>query len=284
MKKMLLSMILVCLVFTGCHRQTSAQIVATTLPVWEFTEAICRDTNIHVSRLITEEVSCLHDYTVQVWQMRAVASAQAVVCNGAGLETFLEDVLTDADYVIDASQDVSLSCSHSHGEHHHEHDAHIWMSPENAKEMCKTICAELSVLYPEQKDRFEVNLSELLNKLDALQHYGEKTLKHLNTRDLITFHDGFSYFANSFQLHIVRSVEEESGSEASAQELTELIEFVKNSQLPAIFTEKSGSTAAAEVIARETGAAVYALDMGMSGNSYFDAMYHNIDTIKEALG
>ena len=37
------------------------------------------------------------------------------------------------------------------------------------------------------------------------------------------------------------------------------------------------------LFARETGAGVYQLDMAMSGSSYFDAMYHNLDTIKEAL-
>ena len=40
----------------------------------------------------------------------------------------------------------------------------------------------------------------------------------------------------------------------------------------------------AEMIAAETGCKLYALDMAMSGDSYFTAMYHNIDTIKEALG
>ena len=45
-----------------------------------------------------------------------------------------------------------------------------------------------------------------------------------------------------------------------------------------------GSTSAAGVISRETGVAVYSLDMAMAGDSYFDAMYRNIDTIKEALG
>lgn len=29
---------------------------------------------------------------------------------------------------------------------------------------------------------------------------------------------------------------------------------------------------------------VYSLDMAMAGDSYFDAMYRNIDTVKEALG
>ena len=79
-------------------------------------------------------------------------------------------------------------------------------------------------------------------------------------------------------------MEEESGSEASAAELKELIYLVREHRLPAIFTEKSGSASAAGIISKETGASVYSLDMAMSGDSYFDAMYHNIDTLKEALG
>ena len=72
-------------------------------------------------------------------------------------------------------------------------------------------------------------------------------------------------------------------SEASAMELKHLITITREHQLPAIFIEANGSCSAAEVIARETGAGLYTLDMAMSGNSYFDAMYRNIDTIKEAL-
>ena len=50
-----------------------------------------------------------------------------------------------------------------------------------------------------------------------------------------------------------------------------------------VFTEISGSDACAKIISAETDTAIFALDMAMSGDSYFDAMYHNIDTIKEAL-
>ena len=89
--------------------------------------------------------------------------------------------------------------------------------------------------------------------------------------------------AKSFDLTILRAVEEESGSEASAAELIELIALVKHNQLPAIFIEANGSDSAARIIAEETGASVYTLDMAMSGDSYFDAMYRNIDTLKEAL-
>ena len=66
--------------------------------------------------------------------------------------------------------------------------------------------------------------------------------------------------------------------------LKHLIGVVRENDLPAIFTERNGSTSAAGVISRETGVTVYSLDMAMAGDSYFDAMYRNIDTIKEALG
>lgn len=286
MKKLLMILILLVAVLAGCHQKDTAQIVATTLPVYEFTHTLCENTGISVSRLVTENVSCLHNYTVQVDQMRAVEAAQVVVLSGAGLEDFLGDVLVGANYVIDASSELQLACGHFHEHegHHHNHDPHIWLSPEKAKQMCRTICAELCTLYPEHKIQFEENLTRILKQLDDLQAYGATALKDLACRDLITFHDGFAYFAESFGLHILKAVEEESGSEASAKELIQLIELVKRYELPAIFTEVNGSTAAAEIISAETGAKIHTLDMAMAGNSYFDAMYRNIDAIKEAMG
>ena len=284
MKKICLFLIVLCLFLVGCQKDTESQIVASTLPVYEFTAALCEGTDISVSRLITEEVSCLHDYTLQVTQMRAVEAADAVILNGGGLEDFLEDVLKTADRVIYASEGIELSCGHHHEGHDHAHDPHIWLSPAKAKQMSQNICEELSNLYPAHKGQFAANLTGLITKLDVLQAYGETELSNLRNRHLITFHDGFAYFAESFDLHILKAVEEESGSEASAKELMEIIDLIDANALPAIFTECSGSTAAAKVISAETGAKIYSLDMAISGDSYFDAMYHNICTVKEALG
>lgn len=285
MKKHIVLSILFTLLLAGCTPKNSVQIAATTLPVYEFTATLCEGSDITVSRLVTENVSCLHDYTVQVSQMRAIESAEAVIINGAGLEDFLNDVLTDDSCVIDASEGLELTCGHHHAEdaHHHAHDPHIWLSPQMAKQMCKNITSSLTSIYPQYADTFSNNLETLLAKLDALQAYGETELSSLRCRNLITFHDGFSYFAESFDLHIIKAVEEESGSEASAKELIELIGLVNDNHLPAIFTEANGSTAAAGIIAKETGAKIFTLDMAMAGDSYFEAMYHNIDTVKEAL-
>lgn len=292
--KIVLTAALAAALLCGCAPKTDyAPIAATTLPVWDFTSRLCQDTPLAVTRLVTEQVSCLHDYSLNVRQVKAAEAAQVVVISGAGLEDFLDDLLLDVP-TIDASQGISLLHSeegheeeeHHHEEdgHHHEEDPHIWLSPENAQVMAQNICEGLSRQYPDYEDTFRANLEGLLSQLEALQRYGEEQLSGLQCRELIPFHDGFSYFAQAFHLTILESVEEESGSEASAKDLIHLTELVRDHNLPAIFTEVSGSDSAAQVIARETGCKVYALDMAMSGDSYFEAMYHNIDTIREALG
>lgn len=286
--------LLLCML-SGCSFQGQADIAATTLPVYEFTARLCEGTGITVTRLVTESVSCLHDYTLQVSQMRAISGAKAVVISGAGLEEFLEDALSGVDTVIDASQGLALlEGGHSHGdEHEHDHDdghghvhaedPHIWLSPENAKAMAENIYHGLSALYPEHAPRLQANLEALTAELDALESYGRQQLAELSCRELITFHDGFSYLAESFGLTILEAIEEESGSEASAAQLIDLIGLVREHELCALFTETNGADAAASIIAAETGARLYALDMAMAGDSYFTAMYHNIDTLKEAL-
>ena len=291
MKKLSILLIFL-LLLSGCGMREEADLAATTLPVYEFTTRLCDGTGITVTRLVTENVSCLHDYSLQVHQMRAISAADAVILSGAGLEEFLEDALTSAKHVVDASQGLTLLAGehhdhdhdgdHSHG-HLHEEDPHIWLSPKNAARMAQNICEGLCALYPSQESVFRSNLIALLSDLDALQSYGEAQLADLSCRELITFHDGFSYLAESFDLHILRAIEEESGSEASAAALIDLIGIVNDHELKALFTEINGADAAASIIAAETGVKLYTLDMAMAGDSYFEAMYRNIDTLKEAL-
>lgn len=283
-------------ILTGCAPDSQAQIAATTLPVYEFTSAICQGTPLTVTRLVTESVSCLHDYALTVRQMRAIEGAELVVISGGGLEEFMEDALASAHAVADASVGIELlpGGHHHHEEeeldhededehHHDEMDAHIWLSQENAGIMAENICNALIAQYPEYAETFRANEAALQERIQAVEQYGEEQLTNLSTREIITFHDGFSYLAQAFDLEILEAIEEESGSEASAQDLIHLIELVQSYGVRVIFTETNGSDASASIIAGETGVKTFTLDMAMAGESWFDSMYHNIDTLKEAL-
>ena len=283
MKRLFALLGLIIFLLSGCTTTQPTQIAATTLPVYEFTARLCQGTGITVTRLVTENVSCLHDYSLSVKQARAAEAAQLIVISGAGLEDFMDDLLCDKK-IIDSSIGIEAPESDHHHDHEHETDAHIWLSPENAKQMANNIYVGLCKNFPDHQATFAANLQALLADLNALQAYADQQLSSLSCREIITFHDGFGHLAHAFDLHILAAVEEESGSEASAAELKELITLVRDHNLPAIFTERNGSVSAADIIAAETGVKIYTLDMAISGDSWLDAMYQNIDTIKEALG
>ena len=208
---LILSLVVLC--FSGCGGTVdSCDIAATTLPVYQFTSMLVEGTGLTVTRLVTESVSCLHDYSLNVRQVRAVESAGLIVISGAGLEEFMEDIL-DGKQTVDASKDIPLteSChDHDHGEddhHHHEFDSHIWLSPEIAMTMARNIYSGLAEAYPQHKKLLQQNLTFLLKRLQELLDYGREQLTQLSSRDMVTFHDGFAYIAQCFDLEILAAVE-----------------------------------------------------------------------------
>ena len=174
--------------------------------------------------------------------------------------------------------------------HDHEHDNHIWMDPLRAGQMIQNLAEGLAQADPANARTYLTNAQAAAALL--AQAHGEiaASLAELSCRELITFHDGFAYFADTFGLTILRSMEEEAGSEASAHDVVELLEEIEHHALPAIFTEVNGGTATAEMIQRERGIPIYALDMMMSGptvdvngvHTYLDRIIQNAETLQEA--
>lgn len=272
----------------------SFSVVATTYPVYLFSSALCAGVDgVSVSRLNTGEISCLHDYTLSVADMKLLEGADLLAMNGAGLEDFMDDALASSQaQVVDCSQSVELLPAQGHEGHDHEteYDPHIWMDPDNASRMLDALAAALKAALPDQAQAIDANLSDAQA---ALPRTDERPLSGV---ELITFHNGFSYFAQYTGAVILTSIEEEEGSEASAKEIMEIVNLVEEHQLPAVFTEVNGSDATAQAIARETGCQVHALSMLMSGpdvssqdagtiisDYYVQVIEDNINTIREAM-
>lgn len=271
MKKILL-VLLSLLLLSGCAAPAAEHdVAATTAPVYQFACAIAEGTDVAVGQVITDTVSCLHDYSLSVRQMETVTQSALILISGLGLEDFMEDALP-AEKTADLSVGVETLGD----------DPHYWLDPDRAAVMAQNICHALSEEHPEHSETFASNTEALVGKIQALKAWGEEELKELSCRGLITFHDGFTYLADGFSLELLAAVEEEAGAEPSAEDLMKIVELVQAYDLPCVFTEKNGSDHAAAVIAAETGCKVYALDMAMSGD-WFEAMTHNINTLKEAL-
>lgn len=265
------------------------RLLATTYPVYLFTTAVTGGAEgVEVTLLVNQPTACLHDYTLTVNDMKAIEQADVILLNGGGLEDFMSDALAASSAaVIDCSQDIELLPAPGHEGHGHdtEYDPHFWMAAEAAGVMLRNIAQGLSQLDGAHSALYNKNLEEAAAALPAERLDGAE----LSCPYLITFHDGFQYFAQSRGLTILKSIEEEEGSEASAAEIKEIVALIREYGIPAIFTEKNGSDATAKAIQRETGVAVYQLELIMSGEGsglqpYLDAQARNDAAIREALG
>lgn len=270
-------------------------VVATTYPVYLLASAVAENVDgVVVERLNTGAVSCLHDYTLTVSDMKLIEGADVIAMNGAGLEDFMDDALSAAQgSVIDCSEGVQLleAVGHDHhdgdeeeGEHY---DPHIWMDPENAITMVENIQKGLIQVDPDNQQTYQENMlkaTTFLNSwdsdLEALLNWDEGP----EITGLITFHDGFQYFAKALDLPLLAAIEEEEGSEASAQVINETVSLVKENNIPVIFTEVNGSDATAQAIARETGCQVGQLTMLMDGtDSSLEAYYNGLKSNVAAI-
>ena len=277
----LLAAALLVLSVSGCTEKAAVQaqtdLLATTQPVYQLANALTDGTGLTVSLLISEPVSCLHDYTLTVSQMEKIENAKLVLESGLGLEDFMADALSGKVRIVVSSTLPTLEGDEGI-------DPHWWLDPTRFRAAAKLTAQELGSQYPEFTDQIADNFAAFDKKLSELQSYGDEALKNLSCRELVTFHDGFSYFADSFGLTIAAAMEVESGSEPSAKELEQIVSIVEKEKIPAVFTETNGETGSAQVVANETGCKVYTLDMAISNADYFAAMRENINTIKEALG
>lgn len=294
------------LLLPGCGRtragaeEARLTVVATTYPVYLFVSAVTADAEgVAVERLNTGEASCLHDYTLSVQDMKKIEQADVIAMNGVELEEFMEDALASSDaLVIDCSQGVelleNLEHHHEEGEEEHDHghfDPHIWMDPENAVQMVNNLVRGLAELDPDRGEAYRNNGQGAVALLHTWNDTVEELLREVRESKkgfvipgLITFHNGFQYFAYAYGLPLLESIEEEAGSEASAHEIVEITELVREYDLPVIFTEVNGSDATAKAISRETGCEVAQLSMCMDGpdgalSNYLDVLMGNMTAI-----
>ena len=241
---------------------------------------------VEVYNMTKPQTGCLHDYQLMTDDMKTLEKADAFVINGAGMEDFMDKVTEQQKKlkVIDASRGIELI-------HDDEGDnPHVWLSVTDAIQQVRNIADQLKEADPAHADAYEKNAAAYIEKLTALKSEMHAALDNVPHKDIVTFHEAFPYFAKEFNLNIIGVVEREPGTEPTPTELQETIEQVNALPSKVLFTEPQYSPAAAETIARETGAKIYTLDPVVTGeatpaakNAYIDTMKANMKVLQEAL-
>ncbi|BCX65462.1 MULTISPECIES: zinc ABC transporter substrate-binding protein ZnuA [Pseudomonas] len=157
-----------------------------------------------------------HNYALRPSDVRKVQSVDLVYWIGPDMEGFLPRVLNGRTLPSVAVQDLPgmklrrfAEDSHSHAEeadeHDHDHrpgslDAHLWLSPINARVIATKMAADLSAADPANAARYESNLKAFDERLDALDLRLKKRLAGVEGKPYFVFHEAFDYFEDAYGL------------------------------------------------------------------------------------
>ena len=295
MKKLLALLIALCLLPAFASAET---VVTSFYPIYLFTLNLLDGVeDVTVRNLAAPDTGCLHDYQLQTGDMKTLAAADVFLINGAGMESYLDSVFDafPALPVTDASRGVRLMeadmAGLSLGIADTLFNAHIWLDPGNAALMVLNLADGLMRAMPDQATTIAANRDAYLDRLEALDATLHENLGALASRDIVTFHEAFPYFAKAYNLNVAAVVNRDPGDSLSPAALGELVLLIRDLGLPPLFVEPQYDDLAAQTLARETGAAVYMLDPIVTGpvedvplTYYEDIMLENMRVLVEALG
>lgn len=157
-----------------------------------------------------------HNYALRPSDVRKVQSVDLLYWIGPDMEGFLPRVLNGRSLPSVAVQDLPglklrrfAEDSHSHAEeaneHDHDHrpgslDAHLWLSPINARVIAAKMAADLSAADPANAARYQSNLKAFDERLDALDLRLKKRLAAIEGKPYFVFHEAFDYFEDAYGL------------------------------------------------------------------------------------
>lgn len=157
-----------------------------------------------------------HNYALRPSDVRKVQSVELLYWIGPDMEGFLPRVLKGRSLPSVAVQELPglklrrfAEDSHSHAEeadeHDHDHrpgslDAHLWLSPVNARVIAAKIATDLSAADPANASRYQSNLKAFDERLDALDLRLKARLAGIAGKPYFVFHEAFDYFEDAYGL------------------------------------------------------------------------------------
>ncbi len=260
-----------------------------------------------------------HVYHPTPADARAVSQAEILVFNGLAFEGWLDRlveasgfggvrvVATDGIRLVRLEDDDDHHDDHAEKDDHdkddhdhaakdgHDHgafDPHAWQNPANAVIYVDNIAAALAKADPASASTYYGNRAAYVAEIEALDADIRKTVEGLpeDRRTIVTAHDAFGYFSETYGLRFVAPSGISTESEPSAADVAALIRQIREEGIKAVFVESITDRRLLEQIAGETGASIGGTlySDALSGpdgpaSTYLDMMRHNVEMLAGAL-
>ncbi len=183
---------------------------------------------------------------------------------------------------------------HGHGHDDHGHgddgnrDAHIWLSPENARNIAARLTEHLVRWDPDNTEAFVSNRDTLIERIDALDAELRQQLAPVRDRPFIVFHDAYQYFEQYYGLNAAGSITIDPARSPGARRIQELRNRLDRHDIACLFTEPQFRPALATTLVEGYDTRVAELDLLGSHlqpgpDAWFQLMRNMADSFTDCL-
>lgn len=240
-----------------------------------------------------------HDWEPKPRTFAELQGADMFIYNGAGMETWVENVLPTLQKsgvrIVEASKGLQLLPASpeaaAEGNANLTYDPHVWVSPEKYKQQAANIYKEICALDPANKEYYKANYDKLAKDLDKLDSDFKQAAAGFKSKVFVVSHAAFGYLAADYGLTQLAIKGVSSEAEPSPAKMGELARICRENNVKYVFFESLVSPKLSQTLANEVGAGILVLnnaegvteEEAKQGKNYITIMYQNLENLKKAL-
>ncbi|WFE88498.1 metal ABC transporter substrate-binding protein [Roseibium porphyridii] len=267
------------------------KVVTTFTVLADIAQNVAGDTAEVVS--ITKPGAEIHGYQPTPQDIVRASDADLILWNGMNLELWFEQFLGNLGDIPSATLTDGIDpISIRSGSYEGKPNPHAWMGLDNALIYIDNIVDAFSAqdpdnaaVYQKNADTYKEQLRATIEPLrDAVAEIPEEQ------RWLVTCEGAFSYLARDFGMKELYLWPMNADQVGTPQQVRAVIDGVRENEIPVVFCESTVSTAPAEQVARETGAAyggvLYVDSLSEAGGpvpTYLDLLKVTAGTVADGL-
>lgn len=305
MKKIFTAMIVLVLILSACTTDGNSNssgklnVVTTTGMIGDIVKNVGGE-YVEVISLMGPGVDP-HLYKASEGDVTRLQSANLIFYNGLHLEAQMGEVIEKMNEfgvtTVAVTDLIDRSLLNASPTYPDQFDPHVWFDVSLWMKAAEQVRETLVEVDPANASEYEANAASYLEELTNLHQYvlTQAQTIPVEKRVLITAHDAFNYFgeAYGFEVRGLQGISTEA--QAGTADVQELVSFIVERQIPAIFVESSVPQRNIEAVQAAVqdqgfdvviGGSLFSDAMGTAGTpegTYIGMVTHNIDTIVSAL-
>lgn len=235
--------------------------------------------DVQVSNMAENYVGCIHDYTLKTEDLKKFENANIFIENGYGMEVFSQKIIDSYPQVkiIESAKGITDVIKEESG----DVNAHFWTSIDNYILQVQEIANQLSNIDSKNADKYKNNANIYIQKLNELKNSYEDKIESLKGKKVISLNESFSYLFKTLGIEEILIETDHEQSSLSAETVKNVIDKMNEENINSVIIAENDNEQNAKAIAEETGAKVYKLKDGMSGDnsldSYINDMKYNFE-------